>query len=364
MPLPKSLYVHIPFCASICAYCDFPKVIYRKQWAEDYLRSLFFELESLGPIGPLDTIYIGGGTPNCLPLPLLESLLKKLSAYLTDGGEFSIEANPEFVNEEQARLFRKYGISRVSIGMQSSSPRLLKLCGRKHDFLAVARAVDTFRKAGIASISLDIIYALPNETKEEAVEDARKALSLHPDHLSAYSLILEDGTSFKAKGIEESSEDIQAEQYEAIRELLESNGLHRYEFSSFARPGKKCRHNLTYWKDEQYYAIGMGASGYVGNTRFRNTKNLRQYLEGKYREEEESVDEEGDKEYFFLTNLRLAEGFLIEDFDKRFHCDFQSEYSEKIAKLKQKGLIGITEGRFHLKEDKLILLDSVLVLLS
>ena len=361
MGKPRSLYVHIPFCASICSYCDFPKLIYSKKWAESYLRSLFIELESLGDIGLLDTIYIGGGTPNCLPLELLESLLSRLEKYLLPGGEFSIEANPEFVNGEQAKLFKRHRVNRISIGMQSSSPKLLKVCNRKHDFEAVRQAVQTLRQAGIDNISLDIIYALPGESLQEAVEDAKKAMSLKPDHLSAYSLILEDGTSFKARGIEESSDEIQAEQYEAIRSLFESNGYRRYEFSSFAKPNKKCRHNLTYWHDEQYYAVGLGASGYVGEKRFRNTKNLNKYLCSEYREEEEIVSPASDREYYFLTNLRLEEGFLIEDFNKRFETDFESEYKLKIRRLIDESLVEISEGRFRVKSDKLILLDAVLV---
>ncbi|MCR5491501.1 MAG: radical SAM family heme chaperone HemW [Bacilli bacterium] len=359
MGSPKSLYVHIPFCASICSYCDFPKVIYRQTWAEDYLRSLFIELDSLGDIGLLDTIYIGGGTPNCLPIDLLESLLKRLEKHLKPDGEFSIEANPEFVSKEQGMLFKKYRVNRVSIGMQSSRPELLKLCNRRHDFAAVMRAVKTLRGVGINNISLDLIYALPNETKEQALEDVAKAVSLNPDHISAYSLILEDGTSFKAKGIVESSQEIQAEQYEAVRGALEEAGYRRYEFSSFAKDGKKCRHNLVYWRDEQYYAIGMGASGYVDNTRFKNTSNLHKYLEGERKVDIDEVTPKEDREYFFLTNLRLEEGFAISDFNKRFNADFEKEYAPQIAKLQD--LTIIEDGRFKLKPEKLILLDSVLI---
>ena len=309
----------------------------------------------------MDTIYLGGGTPNCLENDDLAELLSKLRYFLADDGEFSIECNPECVDPLQAKLIAEGGANRISIGMQSADPRLLELCERRHGFEDVKKAVEAFRSEGIGNISLDLIYALPKETKETALSDLEKAMSLNPDQISIYSLILEGDTKFAFEGLTEATQDEQAAQYEALRARLEEKGYARYEFSSFAKPGKKCRHNLAYWRDEQYYGIGLGAAGYVGNIRYKNTRSIYKYLERSFRNEEEEVTLQDDLEYYFLTNLRLEEGFLLDDFEKRFGFRFESRYEEKIKNLVHDDLVEITDQLFRVKPDKLILLDQVLV---
>ena len=183
----------------------------------------------------------------------LAELLSKLRYYLAPNGEFSIECNPECVTPAQAKLISEGGINRVSIGMQSSDKSLLKLCERHHDYEDVKNAVESFRGVGIDNISLDLIYALPEESIETALGDLEKAVALNPDQISIYSLILEGDTKFAFEGLKEATQDEQAAQYEALRARLEEIGYARYEFSSFAKPNKKCRHNLTYWHDYQYF---------------------------------------------------------------------------------------------------------------
>ena len=359
---PSSLYVHIPFCRHICGYCDFPKVFYKDSWAKEYLQALFFELESLH-LSPhsMDTIYLGGGTPNCLENEDLAELLCRLRYFLADDGEFSIECNPECVDKEQAKLIIEGGVNRISIGMQSADPGLLKLCERHHGYDDVKRAVETFKEAGIDNISLDLIYALPGESIETALNDLEKAVDLGPDQISIYSLILEGDTKFAFEGLQEASQDEQAAQYEALRARLEEKGYARYEFSSFAKPNKKCRHNLTYWHDEQYYGIGLGAAGYVGDVRYKNTRSIYKYLDKSFRNEEEKISLQDDLEYFFLTNLRLEEGFSLDEFEKRFGFAFLSRYQEAVGELEKEGLVELVDGRFKMKGDKLILLDQALV---
>ena len=359
METPSSLYVHIPFCREICAYCDFPKVIYDKQWVKPYLDSLFLEISSYGG-SKYKTIYVGGGTPTSLEDEDFKTLLSFLSPLLDKGGEFSCEANPESLSREKARLMKEAGVNRVSIGMQTCSKRLLSLLGRKHAYEEVKKAVNALREVGIYNINVDWMYALPQESDEEFEEDAKAILALDVPHISAYSLILEEGTLFKSKGIEEEPEDRQAELYERILKLLRNAGYHRYEVSNFAKKGHECAHNIVYWKDERYVGCGLGAAGYIANTRYKNSRNLKSYIEGNWLSEKEEVGPEDDMEYFLITNLRLEEGFALDAFQSRFGKDFLSAKKGYYESLVAKGLLLIEGGRVKPSEKGMLLLDSIL----
>lgn len=357
---PNSLYVHVPFCRHICAYCDFPKVIYNDAWVKSYLGALFFELEQRKIPKGLNTIYIGGGTPTSLGESDLDTLLGALRPYLAEPYEFSIEANPETMTLEKAKILAKHGVNRVSIGMQTTSSRLLKLLGRAHDEEDVRRSIALLREAGIANINVDLMYGLPFESEEELRKDLNAIESFDVPHISAYSLILEEGTAFYVKGIKPLDDDAQQDQFGIVREFLETHGWKRYEISNFARPGYECRHNLTYWHDEPYYAIGLGASGYVGDTRYVNTKNLQKYLNHVYAGEIETLSKESMIEDFLLTNLRLVEGFDPNVFKKRFGIDFLEAYHDKIRELADRGLLIVSPTRVKATSRGLDLLDTIL----
>lgn len=357
--MADSLYVHIPFCSSICAYCDFPKVLYRNDWAEDYLSALFAELDSYR-IEKVETIYVGGGTPSALPLPLLRKLLEKLSPLLEEGGEFSFEANPESLNEEKIALLASNKVNRVSLGVESSLGKYLSLMGRKHSFEDAKNVVCALRKHGISNINVDWIYALPGESLEDLKKEAEAFLSLEVPHISAYTLILEDGTLFKAEGKKEASEDEQGEQYEEVLSCLREAGYRRYEVSNFALPGRECQHNLTYWKDEEYYGIGLGASGFLNGVRYTNTRSLSLYIEGKGLRESE---ERSGEEEFLLSNLRLEEGFALSSFERKFHKDFRLAYQKPLSKMEKEGLLQEKEARIIPSDRGLECLDYVLLAL-
>ena len=360
MNKPNSLYVHIPFCEGICAYCDFTKVLFNKKWAFSYVEELEKELKSK-EIGLVDTIYVGGGTPTCLPIELLDKVLSMLQPHLSEGGEFSIESNPENLSIEKCSLLVSKGVNRLSIGVQSTKSKFLSSMGRKHNLDQVKKAISNAKKASISNINLDMIYGLPTETVEDAIKDAKILSSLGVEHLSAYSLTIGNGTLFHQQGFHEASQEDNASQYEAIMDVFEKAGYKRYEVSNFAKEGFECRHNLTYWKDNRYYAIGLGASGYEEDIRYKNTSNLSKYLQGQWLSEEEKVKKNDDIHYYLLCNLRLVEGFLLKDFEDRFGYSFLEAKLETINKLKGQGLLEANPRSIRCSERGLYLLDRILV---
>jgi len=359
---PRSLYIHIPFCAHLCSYCDFAKVLYEPKWAFSYVEKLIEEAQAL-PLTPVSTLYIGGGTPSVLDEKTLERLLSFFAPYLLPGGEFTIEANPENFTLEKAKLFRQYGVNRLSLGVESSQKRLLTLMGRHHDFADAQRAFSLAREVGFDNISLDMIYALPDETIGELNHDIDALLSFHSEHLSTYCLSVNPGTLFYNEKIPEMDQALAAEQYETILRRFRAASYERYEVSNFAQKGRQSRHNLTYWHDETYYGIGLGAAGYIEDIRYSNTRNLQRYLAGKYRAEEEQVSPEEDRKYFFLTNLRLAEGFSLESYEKRFHERFEIRYQDTIKKLVASSLLILTPERVYPTDQGILLLDRILLAL-
>ena len=261
---------------------------------------------------------------------------------------------------EKAKVLFKYGVNRVSIGMQTTSPRLLKLLGRAHEEEDVRRSIALLRSVGISNINVDLMYGLPFESEEELRKDLDAIASFDVPHVSAYSLILEEGTAFYAKGVQPLDDDSQQDHFDIVRDFLQAQGWKRYEISNFAKPGYECRHNLTYWRDEPYYAIGLGAAGYVGDARYANTKNLQKYLSHDYKGETEALSRESMIEDFLLTNLRLVEGFDPSVFLDRFGIDFVESYKEKIEDLSNRGLLIASPTRVKATSRGLDLLDTIL----
>ena len=358
----SSLYIHIPFCAHICAYCDFSKVLYDENWAFSYIEELKKEVCSYSlQKNQLKTIYIGGGTPTCLKKELLKELLSFLSPYLKADGEFTIEGNPEDITDELLAILKEGGINRISLGMESSSKKYLTLMGRKHSYQDVKNAVELIKKRGFENISVDLIYALPGEKLSVLKEDIAAMLALNIPHLSAYSLTINPGTSFYNKGFKEMDDSLEADMYDLLLSSFRKAGYERYEVSNFAKPSFYSRHNLTYWHDDEYYGCGLGASGYVNGIRYTNTRSLSVYLKGKYRAEEEKLSVESQLEDFFLTNLRLKTGFTKKSFEMRFGYSFFTKFSTPFLKLQKDGLIQENSDSIFVSDKGMLLLDRVLV---
>lgn len=280
---PRAAYVHVPFCAHHCGYCDFAVVAGQDGRIDLYLEALAAELATLGTPQQVQTIFLGGGTPTHLDPRRLERLLVSVTHWLrlAPGGEFSVEANPGTLGADKVAVLADHGVNRVSLGAQSFHPHLLHILERDHAPADVPRAVECLR-ARIAQVSLDLIFGVPGQTQAEWRVDLDQAVTLQPDHLSTYGLTYEKGTRLwkqRQRGdVQPLPEEAELGLYALAIDALEAAGFEHYEISSFARPGRRCRHNQVYWANEAYFGFGMGAARYVGGRRELNTRDLSTYL--------------------------------------------------------------------------------------
>lgn len=283
--VPRSAYLHIPFCAHHCGYCDFAVTAGRDELIEPYLAALRKEIEGLKSPRPVDTVFLGGGTPTYLSAPQLENLLATIHQWLppADGipHEFSIEATPESVTEEKLQVLKSGGVTRISLGIQSFAARTLSTLDRIHRNEQISPAIELIRRTGF-ELSLDLIFAAPGSSLADWQADLSRALGDQPDHLSTYGLTYEKGTPLwkqrERGGLPVVGEDAELAMYESGLETLTSVGYEQYEVSNFARPGKRCRHNERYWANEAYFGFGVGAARYVGGVRELNVRNTADYI--------------------------------------------------------------------------------------
>lgn len=356
----KSMYVHIPFCKSICSYCDFTKVFYSFLYEEKYLNSLKEEIKKDNP-NKCNTIYIGGGTPSVLSNNGLERMLSFLSSYLEDEYEFTIEVNPETINEEKVKLFSKYGINRVSIGVESFNDDILLMLSRKHKYEDVKKCVDLLNKYGIINYSFDFIYGIRGLKISHIKNDFKYIDLLNPKHLSFYSLILEDNTCLKAQKYVEEDEEVVVSQYDYIYKELEKRAFKQYEVSNYSLEGYKSKHNLVYWNAKEYYGFGLGASGYVDGVRYINTKNLTKYLNGENVRNKEKLGIQDQKEEYIMLKLRLNEGFCLEEYKELFKEDLLETKKDELKSLIERNLIKIDKNKVTPTYQGMLLLDMVIV---
>jgi oxygen-independent coproporphyrinogen-3 oxidase len=273
----------VPFCAHHCGYCDFAVAAGQDHWMDLYLEALAAELTSLRQPQPVQTLFLGGGTPTYLDAPRLERLLVDVTAWLPPaaGHEFSVEANPGTLDADKVAVLADHGVNRVSLGAQSFHPHLLRVLERDHEPADVPRAVECVRRR-IATVSLDLIFGVPGQTLEEWAADLDRALSLGPDHVSTYGLTYEKGTRLwkqRQRGqVRPLDEEAELALYAHALDRLEAAGFEHYEISSFARPDRRCRHNQVYWANQAYFGFGMGAARYVNGKRELNTRDLQGYV--------------------------------------------------------------------------------------
>lgn len=356
-----SLYIHVPFCEHLCDYCDFPKLQYFRTFAEKYIVSLKTELDSYQINHKLKTIYVGGGTPTALDDDLFEQLLKIIKPYSEGVEEYTFEANPESLSEEKLLLMKEYGVNRISIGAESTDDQILASINRHHTFSDVKTAISSARKMGFDNLNVDLIIGLPHVSEVLFRKDLANILDLDVEHISLYSLTVHPHTVFSMKGVNEPKEDFARALYDIAEEALTKKGYVHYEISNWAKPGKESKHNFTYWKDEQYYGIGYGASGFVGNKRYTNTRNLEKYLSGQFIEESEIVNIKDDKVYFIMLNLRTNQGIDLVEYQTRFKEDLLESKKEDIQRFIKDRLLKIENHRLIATYNGMMILDQIIL---
>lgn len=358
---PLALYIHIPFCQKICDYCDFTKLQYFRNFASPYIESLKQEIEHYSINYKLKTIYIGGGTPTVLEDDLFKELLSFIDKYRDGVEEYTIECNPESLSDAKLALMKKHGVNRLSIGVESTNDNILKAIGRNHTFLDVENAILRAKAHGFDNINVDLIIGLPNVTKELLLKDLNNILSLDVQHISCYSLTVHPNTKFYLDKIEEPDGDTARELYDLVNEKLGEKGFIHYEVSNWAKLGRESKHNYVYWKDEEYYGAGLGASGYIDNHRYTNTKNIIKYLSHDYIDEDEVVSIHDDKTYFIMLNLRTKRGLIFKEYEERFSEKFEIKNEDKIKKLEKLHLLNVDNDKIVATYEGMMILDKLIM---
>ena len=333
------LYLHMPFCVRKCAYCDFLSFPSGAKTQRMYAKRL---MEDIGVMGkrygeiPVETIFIGGGTPSVPDSGLIVEIMEHVrhAFHVADGAEISMEANPGTVTREKLTDYRKAGINRLSFGLQSANDRELKLLGRIHTWAEFLESFTLARECGFANLNIDLMSALPGQTCESWKETLSRVTDLDPEHISAYSLIIEEGTPFGERyGSEEGrkllpDEDSEREMYHETKRFLKDCGYERYEISNYAKPGRECRHNIGYWTGVPYLGLGLGASSYLDGCRFTVNPDMKQYLEekpGMFTDIEKLTKKDMEEEFFYV-GLRMTAGVSLSEFERRFGISAKEVY--------------------------------------
>lgn len=369
---PQSLYVHIPFCFHKCHYCDFYSIVDDRSRQEHFTARLVEELLRLRPFltPPARTIFVGGGTPTLLETALWKRLLPAIHALAQPQSttEFTVEANPETVTAELLDVLVAGGVNRLSLGAQSFHPTHLKMLERWHEPASVPRAVELARAAGVANLSLDLIFAIPGESLDDWLADLDAALALGPNHLSCYALTYEPNTPLAARlaegSVRRADEDLEAEMFLTTRQRLREAGFEAYEISNFARPGCACRHNLAYWRSEDWLAAGPSASGHVAGARWKNAPHLGRYLESTGLaplSEWETPPAATQLSERLLMALRLSEGVEI-DATMRAAAALgrDAALAACMDRFAAEGSIVADAGRWRLAECSLLIADTII----
>ena len=369
------LYVHIPFCVRKCAYCDFLSAPADTQERTLYIDALTEEIRARKNdfnAYRVSTIFLGGGTPSILEGDDSARIFRALQENfdISDDAEITMEVNPGTVTEEKAASWRKSGVNRLSIGLQSADDRELKMLGRIHTYREFLDTWKIVREAGFENVNVDLISATPGQNLRSWSETLRKAADLGPEHISAYSLIVEEGTPFYERygdgsGEDEDKgnhlpplpdEDTEREIYKATEKILAEYGYHRYEISNYAKTGYECRHNLGYWERKEYLGLGLGASSLLSECRFHNTADMGKYLRlyenagTDICEDIEHLSVEDQMEEFMFLGLRKTVGISVDDFRKAFGKEIREVYGEQMRKLEEQRLIEYSGNRVRLTE--------------
>ena len=366
---PMEIYIHIPFCIRKCDYCDFLSGTSGPEEQADYVQALLREIQAVeeGEGRSVSSIFIGGGTPSVLDERLLGDILREIRNRfkMEEDAEITIEVNPGTANIGKLQAYREMGINRLSIGLQSPEDRELKILGRIHNYGQFLETYQEARTVGFDNINIDLMSAIPDQTYEGWVKNLRTVAELEPEHISAYSLIVEEGTPFAARKLNLPDEDTEYNMYEATAQILKEYGFEQYQISNYARKGRKCRHNVGYWTRQDYLGFGLGASSLYGKERFANTADMKKYLENsknpeKIREKEPSLTREDEMAEFMFLGLRMTKGISKADFQRCFGCTIESVYGEVLKKYESMELLLEKDGRILLSREGIHVSNSIM----
>lgn len=354
------LYVHIPFCIRKCNYCDFLSFPGSEEVQSQYVQTLVQEMEGWREkvrSYNVDTVFIGGGTPSVLSVSDMDKVFQGIADCFSmpDLSEFTIECNPGTVTREKLELYHKAGVNRISIGMQSAADGELKKLGRIHTYDEFTRCYELVRKAGFENVNIDVMSAIPGQTIQSYEGTLQCVLKSGPEHISSYSLIIEEGTPFYGQYADEPpvDEETDRQMYELTGEVLEEAGYRRYEISNYAKPGKECRHNLKYWQRKQYLGLGLGASSFMEHDRFVNTSDPAEYQDrirrgGHAVYETDHLSETDEKAEFMYLGLRCMQGISAREFYKCFGEELDGCFGEEIRQCVEQGLLIYENDRIYL----------------
>lgn len=355
--IPLELYVHIPFCVRKCQYCDFLSGPSDEETKDRYIEALLKEIRAAEHTEDYEivSVFIGGGTPSALKAEAIASIMRTLQEqfFFCEDAEVTIEANPGTVDLEKLTIYRNVGINRLSLGLQSTDAEELKLLGRIHSYEEFLKSYEWAREAGFSNINIDLMFAIPGQTGEAWRQHLYQVAELNPEHISAYSLIIEEGTPFAEQNLDLPDEDTEYQMYEDTAEILERYGYRQYEISNYAKQGYMCRHNAGYWQRREYLGFGLGASSLYGGMRFSNTHQMQEYLKESRNPDQIRKDvtflsrNERIEEFMFL-GLRMTEGISEKKFEENFDVRLMDVYGDILQKYEETGFMEHIETKWRL----------------
>lgn len=355
---PIELYIHIPFCVKKCDYCDFLSFRALSSVHEAYVEQLIKEIKAQSCYCldcQVETVFIGGGTPSLLEPSCIRRIMETVFEcfQVEENAEITIEANPGTLVGKKLPVYKKCGINRVSFGLQSADNEELKNLGRIHSFEEFLKSFQSARMAGFTNISIDLMSGIPGQTLESWKNTLKKVTMLKPEHISAYSLIIEEGTPFGERKLKLPDEDTEYRMYENTAGILEEYGFHQYEISNYAKGGRECRHNKGYWQRIDYLGLGLGASSLLDHMRFSNTADMKEYIGNsafpdKIRQNMESLTEADEMAEFMFLGLRMTEGVSMEAFAEYFGKNMENVYGEVLKKHLEIGMLEQKGDRIYL----------------
>lgn len=366
---PMEIYIHIPFCIKKCDYCDFLSGPSGPKEQEAYVQALIEEIHAVkeGKGRSVSSIFIGGGTPSVLDARFIGEILNEIREkfLIENNAEITIEVNPGTADRKKLRAYRSYGINRMSIGLQSPDDRELKILGRIHNYGQFLETYKNARDVGFDNINIDLMSAIPDQTYEGWEKNLCTVAELEPEHISAYSLIIEEGTPFASRKLNLPDEDTEYNMYEATARILREYGFEQYEISNYAKDGRACRHNIGYWTRQDYLGFGLGASSLYGKERFANTADREIYLQNSSRPElirkrEPVLTREDEMAEFMFLGLRMTGGIAKTDFEQNFGCPIEEIYGEVLKKYKSMKLLEEKDGRVFLSREGIHVSNSVM----